>query len=215
MTGNCISAPTNLPSLQPTILPSNSPTILPTLNPTALSAQPSSKSSQQPTGIPSNRPTSEPTKKPSVQYIDKIEVITFAGSGLKASIDGQGISASFNGVIGMTLNTFETGMYITEIGKSTIRYIDIATAIVSNFDFIGMYYVLSIALILFYSFSFVIVDYMNITAPVALTVDNEDNIYFCDGNQIGKIAYNVTSKQHYSQLFAGCKYLSKHILSIQ
>ena len=47
---------------------------------------------------------------------------------------------------------------------------------------------------------------MNITAPVALTVDILNNIYFCDGNRIGKISYNISTKQHYSQLIAGCKY---------
>ena len=73
----------------------------------------------------------------SVHYVDNIEVITFAGSGLSESKDGQGTHASFNGVIGLTLNSNETGLYVTETGKSTIRYIDIITATVSKFNFTG------------------------------------------------------------------------------
>ena len=57
-----------------------------------------------------------------------------------------------------------------------------------------------------------LIDQMNITVPVALTVDNENNIYFCDGNRIGKIAFNDTSKEYYSQLIAGCKYFFQFII---
>jgi DNA-binding beta-propeller fold protein YncE len=65
--------------------------------------------------------------------LSSMQVITFAGTGTAATVDGVGTTASFNTPTGMAIDPSVTNLYVTEYAGHVVRRIVISTATVSIF----------------------------------------------------------------------------------